>query len=338
MDFVRWGILSVSNHYRLRVHNQLLGSELTKIFGIASRNSEKASKAASELGIVRSYGSYEALLEDPEIDAVYIPLPNHLHTEWIKKAAEAGKHVLCEKPFAMDAPQAQDAVLYAESKHVKVMEAFMYRFHPQIVTAQDLVSSGAIGDLHHMHAAFTFRLTNPQNIRLQADLGGGALMDVGCYCVNVLRTFAGREPIEVQALAAWHAHGVDERLTGLLRFDDDLTGQFDCALNLARRETFLAAGTEATLELPRAFLPGVNDTIVRLRKNYSDLSEQTIAGIDEYRLMVEHFADCVRSGHLPRHGAREAACNMNVIEALYRSAHAGGQPVAVPPCGSPQTR
>jgi predicted dehydrogenase len=220
----------------------------------------------------------------------------------------------------------------AEAAGVLLMEAFMYRFHPQIVTAQELVNSGAIGDLHHMHAAFTFRLTNSGNIRLQADLGGGALMDVGCYCVNVLRTFAGREPVAVQALAAWHAHGVDERMTGLLHFDDDLTGQFDCALNLARRETFLAAGAEATLELPRAYLPGTGDTVVRLRKNYTDVSEQTIAGVDEYRLMVEHFADCVQTGQPPRYGAREAACNMNVIEALYRSARAGGAPVAVPPC------
>ena len=183
-----------------------------------------------------------------------------------------------------------------------------------------------------MHAAFTFRLTNPGNIRLQAELGGGALMDVGCYCVNVLRTCAGREPVAVQALASWHPNGVDERMTGLLQFDDDLTGQFDCALNLARRETFLAAGTEATLELPRAYLPGTSDTIVRVRKNYSDVSEQIIAGVDEYRLMVEHFADCVRTGQPPRYGPQEAACNMNVIEALYRSARSGGQPVKVDAC------
>ncbi len=301
---LRWGILSTANIARAAVIPAIQAATNGAVVAVASR--------------------------DAQVDAIYIALPNSMHYEWTLNAVAAGKHVLCEKPLALNAEQCLAMAAAAEAAGVLLMEAFMYRFHPQILTAQELVHSGAIGDLHHMHAAFTFRLTNPGNIRLQADLGGGALMDVGCYCVNVLRTFAGREPVAAQALAAWHVQGVDERMTGLLHFDDDLTGQFDCALNLARRETFLAAGTEATLELPRAFLPGVHDTIVRLRTNYSEVSEQTIDGVDEYRLMVEHFADCVRSGHAPRYGAREAACNMNVIEALYRSARAGGQPVAVP--------
>jgi predicted dehydrogenase len=327
---LRWGILSTANIARAAVIPAIQAATNGAVVAVASRDAERAAAFASKLDIPRAYGSYAALLDDPQIDAIYIALPNSMHYEWTLNAVAAGKHVLCEKPLALNAEQCLAMAAAAEAAGVLLMEAFMYRFHPQILTAQELVHSGAIGDLHHMHAAFTFRLTNPGNIRLQADLGGGALMDVGCYCVNVLRTFAGREPVAAQALAAWHVQGVDERMTGLLHFDDDLTGQFDCALNLARRETFLAAGTEATLELPRAFLPGVHDTIVRLRTNYSEVSEQTIDGVDEYRLMVEHFADCVRSGHAPRYGAREAACNMNVIEALYRSARAGGQPVAVP--------
>jgi predicted dehydrogenase len=327
---LRWGILSTAKIARAAVIPAIQAATNGAVVAVASRDAERAAAFASKLDIPRAYGSYAALLDDPQIDAIYIALPNSMHYERTLNAVAAGKHVLCEKPLALNAEQCLAMAAAAEAAGVLLMEAFMYRFHPQILTAQELVHSGAIGDLHHMHAAFTFRLTNPGNIRLQANLGGGALMDVGCYCVNVLRTFAGREPVAAQALAAWHVQGVDERMTGLLHFDDDLTGQFDCALNLARRETFLAAGTEATLELPRAFLPGVHDTIVRLRTNYSEVSEQTIDGVDEYRLMVEHFADCVRSGHAPRYGAREAACNMNVIEALYRSARAGGQPVAVP--------
>ena len=329
---LRWGILSTANIARAAVIPAIQASTNGEVVAVASRDRDRADAFARPLAIPRAYGSYAALLDDPQIDAIYIALPNSLHHAWTLNAVAAGKHVLCEKPLAMSAAQCLEMAAAAEAAGVTLMEAFMYRFHPQITTAQEIVSSGALGDVQHMHAAFTFRLTNPANIRLQAELGGGALMDVGCYCVNALRTFAGREPVEVQAHAAWHANGVDERMAGLLRFDGGLTGQFDCALTLARRETLLAAGTEATLELPRAYLPGAGDTIVQVRKSYSEVSEQVIAGVDEYRLMVEHFADCVRTGQPPRYDAREAACNMAVIEALYRSARAQGQPVAVPAC------
>lgn len=329
---LRWGILSTANIARAAVIPAIQAATNSEVAAVASRDTARAEAFARQLAIPRAYGSYAALLDDPQIDAVYIALPNSLHHEWTLQAVAAGKHVLCEKPLAMNAAQCLEMAAAAEAAGVMLMEAFMYRFHPQITTAQTLIQNGGIGELQHMHAAFTFRLTNPGNIRLQADLGGGALMDVGCYCVNVLRTFAGREPVEVQAHAAWHANGVDERMTGLLRFDGGLTGQFDCALTLARRETFLAAGTEATLELPRAYLPGIGDTIVRVRKSYSEESDQVIAGVDEYRLMVEHFAGCVHTGQAPRYSAREAACTMNVIEALYRSARTQGQPVAVLAC------
>lgn len=327
---IRWGILSTANIARAAVIPAIQAATNNEVVAVASRNTERAQAFANKLGIPRAYDSYEALLDDADIDAIYIALPNSLHFAWAVRAAASGKHILCEKPLAMDASQCREMASAAKENNVQLMEAFMYRFHPQITAALDLVHSGAIGELHHMHAAFTFRVTNSANIRLQADLGGGSLMDVGCYCVNALRTFAGCEPVEVQATAIWHANGVDERLVGLLRFPNGLTGQFDSALNLARRETFLAAGTEATLELPRAYLPGVGDTILRLRKVYGDAEEQTITGVDEYRLMVEHFSDCMRTGQPPRYSPEEAACNMNVITSLYRSAREGGQTVAVP--------
>lgn len=331
-ETVRWGILSTANIARAAVIPAIQAAPHNVVAAVASRDTARAAAFADKLAIPRAYGSYAALLDDPEIDAVYIALPNSLHLEWAVKAAAAGKHILCEKPLALDVAQCQEMAGAATTAGVILMEAFMYRFHPQIAAARELVSSGAIGKVQHMHAAFTFRVTNPANIRLQADLGGGALMDVGCYCVNALRTFAGCEPVEVQAVAVWHANGVDDRMVGLLRFDDNLTGQFDAALNLARRETFLAAGADGTLELPRAYLPGKGDTIVRVRQGSGEVVEQTIAGADEYQLMVEHFAQCVRSGAPPAYGPDEAARNMNVIEALYRSARADGRPVAVPGC------
>ncbi len=329
---IRWGILSTANIARAAVIPAIQAAAGNEVVAVASRDAERAAAFATRLDIPRSYGSYEALLDDAEIDAIYIALPNSLHFAWTVAAAAAGKHVLCEKPLALDAAQCHEMADAAEECGVTLMEAFMYRFHPQITAALDLVRNGAIGDMQHMHAAFTFRITNPANIRLQADLAGGSLMDVGCYCVNALRTFAGREPVEVQASARWHANGVDERMTGTLWFDDGVTGQFDSALSLARRETFLAAGTDATLEIPRAYLPGTDDTTVRVRQNYRDGRDLAIPGVDEYRLMVEHFAHCVRTGATPRYGPREAACNMAAIEALYRSARTQSSRVAVPTC------
>lgn len=328
---LRWGVLSTANIGRAAVIPAIKASGSGAVVAVASRDAAKGAAFAEKLGIERVHASYAALLADDQVDAVYIPLPNSLHHEWVIKAAAAGKHILCEKPLGMTAGECLEMAAAADAAKVKLMEAFMYRFHPQFAAAQQLIQGGAIGALRHLHATFTFNVTNPTNIRLQPALGGGALMDVGCYCVNSIRTLAGREPVEVQAWAAWHAQGVDERMVGVLRFADGLTGQFDCALNLARRETILAAGADANLELPRAFVPGVNDTVVSVRRSYSDVQQQIIPGDDEYRLMVEHFAACVSEDRTPAYPATEAALNLRVIEALYRSARAGGRPAPVDP-------
>ena len=326
---LRWGILSTANIGRAAVIPAIQASTNGEVVAVASRDLGQAASFAEKLGIPRAIGGYQALLDDPEIDAVYIPLPNSLHLEWTIKAAAAGKHILCEKPLALDAAQCLEMDAAAERAGVKLMEAFMYRFHPQIARAQELITSGAVGDVRHMHAAFTFRLTNPNNIRLQPELGGGSLMDVGCYCVNALRTFAGAEPIEVQAFARWHENGVDEQMAGVLRFDNGLSGQFDSALTLDRRETFLAAGTEGTLQLPVAYLPGKADTTVLVQHGRDQAQQHIVPGVDEYRLMVEHFADCVLHDRPVRYDAREAVRTLHVIEALYRSARSGGRPMSV---------
>lgn len=330
-DKVRWGILSTANIGRAALVPAIQSSTNSEIVAVASRDTDRALGYATRFGIPNSYGTYDALLADTAVDAVYIPLPNALHAPWVLRALDAGKHVLCEKPLGVSAAECEEMADLADSRRLKLMEAFMYRFHPQIEAALTLLENGAVGEMQHMHAAFTFRLTRPDNIRFQPDLGGGSLMDVGCYCVNVFRTFANEEPVEAQAFARWHINGVDEQMAGTLRFASGITAQFDCALNLARRETFVAAGTEGTLELPRAFLPGTNNTVVTLRRGYSDENQRTIAGVDEYKLMVEHFADCVLTNTSPLFDAREAAGNMRAIEALYRSAAANGAPVPVPP-------
>jgi len=326
---LKWGVLGTANIGRAAVIPAIQHSSNGQVVAVASRSEEKARVFATELGIPRAYGSYQALLAADDIDAVYIPLPNSLHREWTIKAAEAGKHVLCEKPLALNAAECVDMDVAARRNGVKLMEAFMYRFHPQTEQVLQLIQQGAIGTVRFIRAAFTFRLTNPANIRFQPELGGGALMDVGCYCVNVCRTLAGAEPVEVQAYASWGETGVDEQLVGTLRFADDLFAQFDCALDMERREVYQVAGTESCLDVPVAFLPRAADTTIVQRTGRWEETTYTVPGVDEYQLMVEHFADCVRHDRPVRYPPAEAAANMRVIEALYRSARNSGRPERV---------
>jgi xylose dehydrogenase (NAD/NADP) len=324
-----WGVISTANIGRAVVIPAIQASTNGELLAVASRDAGKAADFAAGLAIPKSYSSYEALLDDPQIDAVYIPLPNSMHHEWAIKAAEKGKHVLCEKPLALSAAQCEEMHAAAEAHGVRLMEAFMYRFHPRIEKALDMVHGGVVGDLRLIHSAFTFRVTRPDNIRFQPELGGGALMDVGSYCVNISRTAAGLEPVEVQAFARWGASGVDEQLVGTLRFDNGLLAQFDCALTMERREECHLAGTDGHLMLGSAFLPGTADVTIQEHHGRKEVTTHTIQGVDEYRLMVEHFADCVLNNRPLRYDALEAARSMRVIEALYRSARQDGQPVAL---------
>ncbi len=320
---LRWGILSTANIGRAAVIPAIQASRNGRVMAVASRDAARAAAFAAQAGIPTSLGSYDALLADPAIDAVYIPLPNSLHHSWTIRAAEHGKHVLCEKPLALTPDECLEMEAAARANGVQLMEAFMYRFHPRTTRVVELVRAGAIGQLKAIRSTFTFRLTRPDNIRLRPELGGGALMDVGCYCVNVSRTIAGTEPTHVQAWAEWTPSGVDGRLVGTLFFPDNVTAQFDCALNLERREWFEAAGTDETLRVTAAFLPGTGPVPIE-RHRGRNLTNEPIPGADEYQTMVEHFADAALSGAPPRYPATEAAANMAVITALYRSARASG--------------
>ncbi len=328
-QLIRWGVISTANIGRAAMIPALQAASNGKLLAVASRSAERAQEFAGKLGIPRAYGSYEALLADPEIDAVYIPLPNSLHKEWTVRAAEAGKHVLCEKPLALNAAEAQAMVEAARGHGVLLMESFMYRFHPQLARVQALIREGAAGDVRLIHAAFTFRVTNPANVRFQPELGGGALMDVGCYCVNLGRTLAAAEPVEAQAFADWAGSGVDAQMAGTLRFAGGLLVQFDCALTLQRREFYEVVGTEGAISVPVAFLPGASATTITLRRGREAPQTETVAGLDEYRAIAEHFAACILDGAAPRYPAEEAVANMRAIDALYRSARNGGRPEAV---------
>ena len=324
-----WGVLSTSNIGRIAVNPAIHASDNGELLAVASRDEVRARAFAEKAGIPLHYGSYEALLEDDRVEAVYNPLPNSLHKEWTIRAAEKGKHILCEKPLALNAAECREMDAAAAANGVKLMEAFMYRFHPRTERVLEMVREGVVGDLRQIRSTFTFLLTRPENIRWDPELGGGALMDVGCYCVNVSRTIAGREPVEVRAMANFRTPGVDEQMAGTLRFEDGLLAHFDCALTMERTEAYQIHGTDGHLRVQKAFLPGTDAAIIEQFDLENERTTLTVEGADEYRLMVEHFGDCVLNGRPLRYTAEEAALNMKVIEALQASAQRGGEVMGV---------
>ncbi len=316
---LRWGILSTANIGRKVVTPAIQGSRSSVVVAVASRDGAQARHYAEDLGIPRHYGSYEALLEDPEVDAIYNPLPNSLHLPWTLKALAAGKHVLCEKPLGLSADECREMVRAAEEAERVLMEAFMYRFHNRTQKLLKLTQDGTLGTLRLIRARFAFTVSDPGNIRLDSDLGGGALMDVGCYCVNVSRSIAGAEPITVQARATW-VQGVDETLSATLNFKNGLVAQIDCALNQPRFEKLEVFGTEGYCEVDAAFLPGVGETTLKLTLRDSEAKHLSFPGHNQYQTMVEHFSGCVLQKRPVRYSALEAMDNIAVIEAVYRSA------------------
>jgi predicted dehydrogenase len=319
---VRWGVLGVSNIAVNRVIPAIQRSSNGRLIAIASRTVERARDAAGRLNIPTAYGAYQALLDDANIQAVYIPLPNTLHREWTIRAAQAGKHVLCEKPLGISAAECEEMIAACRQRGVTLMEAFMYRFHPRTLRVAALAREGALGDVRLVRAAFTFRVRDQaNNIRLKRELGGGSLYDVGCYCVNASRMILG-EPRDAFAFAHVGASGVDEALGGVLRFDGGRLAVIDCGLSTSRREEYEVVGTEGRLTVPTAFLPGTADAEIHLTKG-SESSVLTTPGVDQYQSMVEHFAGAVLRGQAVGFPPDDASANLRTIEALLRSARTG---------------
>jgi D-xylose 1-dehydrogenase (NADP+, D-xylono-1,5-lactone-forming) len=324
---IRWGILSTARIARKAMIPALKESPLAEVSAVASRNEEKARAFANPLGIRKVYGSYDALLADPEIDAIYNPLPNHLHKDWTIRAAEAGKHILCEKPLALNVEDVQAMIDAARANSVQLMEAFMYRHHPRITAARQMLDEGAIGELRTIETAFTFMLDDFSNIRYQPELGGGALLDVGCYCVSISRLMAGREPVAVQARAHWASTGVDDQLAGLLDFGDGLLAHFDCGINQLDRQRCLLAGTGGTIELPMTFNMGVIETLTHEEHETGPARVHTYPAVNMYRLLAEDFMGAI-AGEAPAFPIEDAVGNMRALQALLASARQNGHPVA----------
>jgi xylose dehydrogenase (NAD/NADP) len=317
---VRWGILSTARINRAIIP-ALRESPCSELVAVASRTQERADAYSDEQGIPRAYGSYEALLGDADLEAVYISLPNGPHVEWSVRALEAGKHVLCEKPLSRDPAQAERAFDTAERAGRLLMEAFMWRHHPQTAKLLDLVHGGAIGELRLVRTSFSFMI-EPGNVRLDPELGGGALMDVGCYCLSGSRLLAG-EPAVVSAQQVRGPSGIDMRMAGTLVFPHDVLGQFDCAFDLPLRQWLEAVGSEGSVRVRwpwNAREPG-------LELVQGDSSEWVaIEDASAYRAQCDNFSRAVRGDAEPLLGRADAVGQARTIDALYKSAEAGGEP------------
>jgi len=312
---VSWGFLSKAN-----INDELLAgaaeSDRVDVIAVASRDGARAEAYARERGIERAYGSYDEVLADPDVEAVYISLPNSLHVEWSIRALEAGKHVLCEKPLSRRAADVERAFDVAEQSGRLLMEAFMYRHNPQTARLKELVDGGAIGRLRLVRAAFSFPLADAENVRLNPSLDGGGLMDVGCYCVSGLRLLGG-EPEQVYGEQVLGESGVDELFTGAMRFPGNVLAQFDSGLVVPERDELEAIGEEGSLFLDDPW--HCTRPVIELR-TAGGVEEIAVEQADSYRLQLENMSDAIRGEAEPVLGRQDAVGQARAIEALYRSA------------------
>jgi D-xylose 1-dehydrogenase (NADP+, D-xylono-1,5-lactone-forming) len=318
-----WGIISTAHINRL-VLAGARESDRVDVVAVASRDQARAEAYAREHGIERAFGSYEALLADPDIDAVYVSLPNSLHVEWSIRALEAGKHVLCEKPLDRRPDEVERAFEAAARSGRILMEAFMYRHNPQTAKLRELVEAGAIGQLGVVRSAFSFSLGDPDNVRLAADLDGGALMDVGCYCVSGSRLLGG-EPERVYGEQVTGESGVDVLFSGTMRFPDGVAAHFDCGFVLPARDELEVVGSEGSLFLDDPW--HARRPVIELRRE-SGVEEIALQPADSYRLELENLSDAIHGEAEPLLGRDDAVGQARTIDALYRSA-ASGSPVTL---------
>lgn len=320
-ESIRWGILSSANIGIKSVIPAIQKANNGTVQAIASRDYNRAKLLAEEIGIPTAYGSYEDLLASDEVDAIYIPLPNSMHAEWAIKCAEAGKPTLCEKPLASNADEAQRMVNVFKAHEILFAEAFMYRFHPQSQRVQYMVQSGEIGDITLMNASFTFHLSDETNIRLSKELAGGALMDVGCYCVNSMRFITGEDPVKAEAFADFgDSSDVDENIVGILEFPSGMRGHFDASLRTHKLHTYEIRGTEGRILLPESYVPSsTTSPLIHFWKG-NQYEAIEVEAVDQYQLMVEDFADALIHSRPPKFDPQDAVENMRVIDTLLQSA------------------
>ncbi len=322
MSKLRWGVLSTSKFAQAKIIPAVKHCQHAEFTALASRDLDSAKEAAQRHGIAKAYGSYEALLADSEIDAIYNPMPNHLHVDWSIKALEAGKHVLCEKPISLSSAEGQHLVDAAkQSPKLKVMEAFMYRLHPQWQRVKQLVDAGEIGQLRTIHSFFSYTNRDPNNIRNKADIGGGALMDVGCYNISLSRFIFGAEPKRVLATADFDPDFKTDRLTsGILEFETG-TATFTCSTQLAPYQRVHIFGTEGRIEIEIPF-NAPPDKPTRFWVHRGDQVEEITFDIcDQYTIEFDLFSLAVLNNTPVPTPLEDAVANMKVIEGVLNINH-----------------
>jgi predicted dehydrogenase len=315
MAALRLGLLSTANINRLVIAGARASDDV-EVVAVASRNEARAEAYAREHGIPRAHGSYEELLADDGVDAVYVSLPNSLHVDWSLQALEAGKHVLCEKPLARRPEEVERAFDAAERAGRVLAEAFMYRHHPQTKRVAELVRDGAVGEPRAIRAVFSFPLADVENIRMKPELEGGALMDVGCYCVSGARLLAG-EPERVYGEQRLGGGGVDTTFAGVLRFPGDVVGVFHCSMDLPSRQELEVLGTEGTLLVQAPWRVDFGGDVL-LNGERVDVPEA-----DSYRLELEDLAAAARGEREPLLGREDALGQARALDRLYSSAESG---------------
>ncbi|WP_270180137.1 Gfo/Idh/MocA family protein [Alkalihalobacillus sp. CinArs1] len=318
---IRFGIMGTSNIARKALIPAMKSAKNVQVVSVAS-GSGKAKAFAEEMEIERYHDSYEEMLDDETIDAVYIPLPNTLHKKWTIEAAKKGKHVLCEKPAAITAQDAEEMVRACEENGVTFMEAFMYQFHPQHDKVRDVIASGEIGDVKHMRSTFSFYLGDrPENIRLNRELGGGSIWDVGCYCIHSSRHILGSEPTRVFVEGNVSENvGVDLSANGILTFPNGVSASFDCSFERQMNNVYEVFGTKGSIKVPFAYRPDAPNAegVIEVTNSEGETRFEPIDG-DQYTLMVEHFAECAMDRKRPFYSGELTVNNLKVIEASYES-------------------
>jgi predicted dehydrogenase len=319
---VRWGVLSTANIGLRKVIPAMQQGEFCDMTAIASRNLRKAREAAAQLGIPKAYGSYEELLADPDVDAVYIPLPNHLHVPWSIRALEAGKHVLCEKPIGLTSAEARQLLAAAQDHpELKVMEAFMYRHHPQWQLARQLVAEGGIGELRTIQTFFSYYNIDPDNIRNKSEIGGGGLMDIGCYCISLSRFIFDDEPQAVRGIIEYDPEfEVDRIASGMLEFEQG-TSTFTCSTQLAPFQRVNIFGTEGRVETEIPFNAPPDRPCKVWHQRGDEVREIVLDVCDQYTIQGDLFSRAVLEDTPVPTPLEDAVANMEVIEAIVHSAN-----------------
>jgi predicted dehydrogenase len=326
---LNWGILGAARIATSQVIPALQLGETHRVLAIASRDAEKASAAARSLGIPRSYGSYESLLADADIEAIYNPLPNHLHVPWTIRAMEAGKHVLCEKPIAMNAEEARTLVDVQRRTGMQVVEAFMVRSHPQWLEARALVANGRIGDISLITGHFSYNRRDPADVRSRVDYGGGVLLDIGCYPITMSRWLFGSEPLRAVAFIDRDPDmGIDRLTSGLVEFAGGRQLAFTCAGQLVLHQVMQVYGSKGRIQFEIPFNAPHNRPVKVIVDDGRDLTGGGISVIEipaanQFLLQADRFADAIQGrGELPVR-LEDSIANMAVIDALFRSAESG---------------